>query len=169
MDHLAIIEELARNRSVFRSLLSGMTKEAYTWRPAPDKWNLLEIICHLHDEERDDFRARTRSVLEDPERPLKPIDPLGWVEARGYPQQDFEAMLGNWEDERDASLDWLRSLVDPDWDSACQHPKLGRLSAGTFLSNWLAHDYLHIRQIIRLKYQYLQQQTGESLDYAGAW
>jgi hypothetical protein len=46
---------------------------------------------------------------------------------------------------------------------------LGRLSAGTFLSNWLAHDYLHIRQIIRLKYQYLQRQTRESLDYAGAW
>jgi hypothetical protein len=169
MDHLAITDELARNREVFRSLLAGLPEGLYTWRPAPGKWNLLEIVCHLHDEERDDFRARTRSVLEDPDRPLEPIDPVGWVEARGYAQQDFEAMLNNWMDERSASLDWLRSLASPDWTGACLHPKLGRLSAGTFLSNWLAHDYLHIRQIIRLKYQYLQRQTGESLDYAGAW
>jgi hypothetical protein len=38
-----------------------------------------------------------------------------------------------------------------------------------FLHNWLAHDYLHIRQIIRIKYDYLKKTSGEILLYAGEW
>lgn len=38
-----------------------------------------------------------------------------------------------------------------------------------FLTNWLTHDYLHMRQIIKLKYDYLEQQSGEMIDYAGTW
>ena len=169
MEHTGIIEELGRNRDVFKSLLSGLSEAEYSWKPKADKWNLLEIICHLHDQECVDFRARTRSVLESPEKPLIPIDPVGWVEARGYLEQDYEGMIDKWMHERSASLDWLRSLSHPAWENVHHHPKLGPLSAGTFLSNWLAHDYLHIRQIVRLKYQHLQYRTGESLDYAGTW
>ena len=154
---------------VFRELLSGLSKAEYGWKPQADKWNLLEIICHLYDEEREDFRARTTSVLEDPEKPLVSIDPVRWVTERRYAEQDHELMIDKWTNERSLSLDWLRSLVDPAWDNVHQHPKLGAMSAGTFLSNWLAHDYLHIRQIVHLKYQHLQYLTGESLDYAGTW
>jgi len=43
------------------------------------------------------------------------------------------------------------------------------MTASMFFSNWLAHDYLHIRQITRLKYDYLKQLTNEDLSYAGTW
>ena len=169
MEHVTIIEELGRNRMVFRELLSGLSTAEYNWKPQADKWNLLEIICHLYDEEREDFRARTKGVLEDPGKPLVPIDPVRWVTERRYVEQNYEIMIDKWTNERSLSLDWLRSLVNPAWDNVHRHPKLGAMSAGTFLSSWLAHDYLHIRQIVRLKYQHLQYLTGESLDYAGTW
>src|SRR6187401_1496873 len=54
MEHGRIIEELSRNREVISSLLTGMSVVDYTWKPQADKWNLLEIICHLYDEERED-------------------------------------------------------------------------------------------------------------------
>lgn len=41
------------------------------------------------------------------------------------------------------------------------------MSAKLFLTNWLAHDYLHIRQVNRMRYLYLKTQTGIPLDYAG--
>jgi len=43
------------------------------------------------------------------------------------------------------------------------------MSASLFLSNWLAHDYLHIKQIIALKYKFLEQFSGVSIKYAGDW
>jgi hypothetical protein len=43
------------------------------------------------------------------------------------------------------------------------------MTARSFLTNWLAHDYLHLRQILRIKHHYLKTESGESLSYAGAW
>lgn len=169
MNLVYIASELEKNRSVFQGLFTGLSPEEYLWRPLPQKWCLLEILCHLYDEEREDFRARVRHVLERPEQPLSPIRPVEWVSERRYVDQDYDKVLRGFLKERDHSLEWLRSLEDPRWDNVHKHPKLGRMTAGRFLVNWLAHDYLHIRQVVRLKYNFLKQASGESLDYAGTW
>lgn len=168
-DPEAITAALERNRAVFSHLSSDRHPDATRWRPAPGKWNLLEIVCHLYDEEREDFRARVRYALESPGTPLASIDPAGWVKSRDYAAQDFAEKLAAFLRERDASIAWLRSLRSPRWDAAFEHPQLGRVTAGFFLANWLAHDYLHLRQITRLEYQRLQQEAGENLRYAGEW
>ena len=163
------LQELKRNRGVFESLLKGLSEEEYKWREKEGKWNLLEIVCHLYDEEREDFRARVKSVLEDPEKHLVAIDPVGWVISRNYAGQSFDGMLKKFLEERYNSIAWLDSLSSPKWDNTYEHPKLGPLSAKLFLSNWVAHDYLHIRQITRIRYHYLQLKAGVPLDYAGEW
>jgi hypothetical protein len=169
MDHLHIINELDRNRTVFESLLSGLKQEEYLWKPSEDKWCLLEVLCHLYDEEREDFKERLNHVLQYPGQPFKPIDPEGWVKARRYQNQGFELMLTRWIMEREGSVAWLRSLQEPVWENAFVHPKFGKMTGNYFLANWLQHDYLHIRQIVRLKYQYLAFQSGQDLSYAGKW
>ena len=108
-----VVEELARNRDAFKHLLEGVPEPQRAWRPAPDKWNLHEVVCHLYDEEREDFRARVRSTLEDPEREWAGIDPEGWVKSRDYAAKDYATTLSGFLDERDASLVWLRSLENP--------------------------------------------------------
>ena len=91
----AYLQQFSQNTVAFVSLLSGASDEEYLWRPAPGKWCLLEIVCHLCDEERDDFRARVRHVLETPDQPMPPIDPPGWVTERKYLAQNFEEMLNH--------------------------------------------------------------------------
>ena len=78
-------------------------------------------------------------------------------------------MLERFLNEREESIQWLETLTNPPWDNAHLHPKLGPMSASLFLNNWLAHDYLHIRQITKLKYDRLKAISGENLDYAGNW
>jgi hypothetical protein len=44
------------------------------------------------------------------------------------------------------------------------------MRAGDLAASWLAHDFIHIRQINRLHYEYLTAIKGEfSTDYAGKW
>ena len=163
------LQSLTTNRDVFENLFSGLTPEEYTWREHEGKWNLLEVICHLHDEEREDFRARVSSVLEDPLKPWPKIDPVAWVTERKYGEQDIHVMLEKFLNEREATISWLTSLKNPQWNNAYQHPKVGPVSARFLLVNWVAHDYLHIRQITRIKYNYLKFTSGLGLDYAGEW
>lgn len=164
-----IISELEKNKIVFKSLFENLSSEFYLFREKESKWNLLEILCHLYDEERDDFRARVKSVLESPLSNLKPIDPIGWVKSRKYSEENYNDKLNNFLGERDNSISWLKSLSEPKWDNAYNHEKFGPLTAKMFLVNWLAHDYLHIRQIVRLKYEHLKNISGENLVYAGEW
>ena len=169
MDHSAIIKQISLNGKTFAGLFSGAGEEEARWKPAPGKWCLLEIVSHLYDEEREDFRARVKHTLEAPLEPLPPIDPAGWVESRKYMQRDFNETLHAFLEERKKSVSWLNSLEAPAWQNAHPHPKFGMMSAGMFLANWLAHDYLHFRQITATRFQYLRYATKESLGYAGDW
>lgn len=169
MNHSRIIQELHRNRNVFLDLLSGSAKEEYLWKPEPEKWCMLEIVCHLYDEEREDFHARLKQVLTTPDLAFPPIDPQGWVKERNYIGQDYESMLNLFSEERILSFSWLESLKSPGWTNGYNHPKFGLLTAELFLANWLEHDFLHLRQVLNLKHLFLKNHSGESLTYAGNW
>jgi DinB family protein len=164
-----IIDELERNKEVFQFLLQDIPSSTYLWKQDPKKWCLLEMLCHLVDEEKEDFRARVQHVLSTPDKPAKPIAPQEWVSERNYIDQNYNEVLVKFKTEREASIVWLNTLKNPVWENVYHHPKLGGLTAKMFLTNWLAHDYLHIRQIIKLKYDYLSFSYNEKLSYAGEW
>ncbi len=169
MNQTYYIAQLNKNKEVFKAFLSGISEEESLWRPQPDKWCLLEILCHLYDEEREDFRARVKSILEDPTKELVKINPPAWVMERNYISKNYNEMLKKFLQERERSITWLKSLSSPQWDNTYIHPTLGPMKANLFLTNWVAHDYLHFRQILKTKYQYLKSISSEPLDYAGGW
>ena len=169
MDRPPLFTQLERHGKVFDALLADLSPAETRWKPAPEKWCPLEVICHLYDEERDDFRARLRSTLEAPEAPWPKIDPTAWVTERQYMDQDFVTKLGEFLEERRLSLEWLRSQDDALWNNAYIHPKVGPVSCELLLTNWVAHDLHHIRQLVALRYAYLKENTHQPLDYAGTW
>ncbi|HJZ49954.1 MAG TPA: DinB family protein [Roseiflexaceae bacterium] len=170
MDNLnRIIDRMRANSAAIAALCRDVGDAQMRWKPAAEDWSLLEVVNHLYDEEREDFRTRVDYVLHRPGEQAPPIDPEGWVTARGYnardPRESLEAFLR----ERDASLEWLRSLRDPNCDAAYQAP-WGVLHAGDLLVAWLAHDHLHLRQLNELHYAYHAQQAAPySVEYAGDW
>ena len=169
MDVNFIISELRKNKYIFRELLHNLEKELIVWKSSPQKWCLLEIICHLYDEEREDFKDRLKSTLEKPGEEFRKIDPAGWVTSRKYMNNNFDERLNSFLSERDHSIEYLLQLKNPEWDNYFEHHKFGKMTAKLFFTNWLAHDYLHIRQIIKLKYDFLSITTNEKLNYAGDW
>jgi hypothetical protein len=71
---------------------------------------------------------------------------------------------------RARSLRWLEGLDQPDWSRVYEHPTAGPLLAGAVLTSWLAHDFIHVRQLNRLHRQYLAAELSDyPLDYAGHW
>lgn len=163
-----IIQQLQANRAVFKNLLTD--KEAMIkWKPLPDAWSLLEIVCHLYDEERADFRTRVFNTLLTPEIQPPSIDPPGWVTQRKYAQQDYGEKLNAFLEERNKSIKKLKALKNPQWKNIYVHPFAGELTAYQLLANWLAHDYHHIRQINRRMYEYLRESSKVGLGYAGDW
>jgi hypothetical protein len=162
-------QRLAENRSRIATLASGISLEQARWRPSPDAWSILEVINHLHDEEREDFRTRLDLMLHHPDRDFPPIDPAGWVVERRYNERLLDESLAKFLAERDASLAWLKTLDAPDWAITRQAP-WGPFRAGDIMAAWVAHDLLHLRQLVELHYAWTAADlTPYQVDYAGPW
>ncbi len=169
MDLSFYISGLSANRDVFAGMYNGLGPAQLRWRPADSRWNLHEVICHLYDEEKEDFRYRLGHILESPDLAMPSIDPPGWVQSHDYASKDTETVLRSFLKEREDSVAWLATRADASWDNVHNHPRLGPLHARGMLASWLAHDFLHFRQISRIRLEYLQFISAQSTAYAGTW
>lgn len=170
MNHEALIIGLSSFAQELPVVVARVSDADARWKPPSGAWSILEIVCHLVDEEVEDFRARLRLTLEDPKQAWPAIDPEGVAVSRRYNEQDLAERVRTFVRERGASVSWLRSLDSPRWENAYVHPKWGPISAGMLLTAWAAHDMLHLRQIAKRRYE-LACRAGEpySASYAGDW
>ncbi len=171
VDPAALLADARRALAVLPDVVAGLTAglDAAGWRarPAADEWAPVEIVCHLRDEEQEDFPARLRVVLEGG-REFAPIDPTAWVEARRYREVDPAAVLGALGAGRAASLAWLAGLAPERLGAAVRHPRLGPLSGLDLLAAWVAHDRLHVAQLAgTLARLWADRWAALRVDYAG--
>ena len=165
-----VLSQMQANARRINALVEGVSPEQARWKPDPETWSILEVLCHLHDEEREDFRVRLELILHPSGAEWPPIDPRGWVSARAYNQGSLEETLQGFTGEREKSLGWLRGLTNPDWDKSESAPWGSTISAGDMLASWAGHDLLHMRQLVELlRASSVQQTSPYRSDYAGEW
>jgi len=169
MQFETLYQELQNSTEMIRALLSGITQEDAQVKPAPESWSILEVVCHLFDEEREDFREHLDFILHRQNEEYHAIDPQGWVTERHYNEQDFKAMQKKFFAERQKSLGWLQEIAGSDW-GITYTSEYGSVSAGEMFSCWVAHDNLHLRQLIELRRARIERITKPyPLEYAGDW
>ncbi len=169
MNSQSLIDSLQRFADILPAVVNGISVEDARWRPEDGAWSILEIVTHMADEEVEDFPARLKRTLADPNQKWSPIDPERWAVERCYNDGDLSEQVQRFVSLRGESINWLRGLSDPKWSNTYVHPK-GEISAGDLLASWAAHDALHLRQIAKRLFQMTQRDAGEhSTAYAGSW
>jgi hypothetical protein len=164
------IVQMVSQSEMIESLAGSVSPDQARWKPDPQSWSILEVVNHLYDEEREDFRVRLEIILFQPDRPWPPIDPQGWVTQRGYNQRELSESLLGYLAERQKSINWLRSLKSPDWDASIPAPWGQPISAGDMFAAWVAHDLLHLRQLVELHYAWTVHSLAPyQIRYAGEW
>jgi hypothetical protein len=169
MEQSHFISLLTQNAKRIKTMSKGISNEQARWKPDPSSWSILEVINHLYDEERKDFRIRLDIILHHSEQEWPPIDPEGWVIAQRYNERELESSLESFLKERKASLEWLDSLGRVAWDKV--YPaEFGSISAGDMFCSWVTHDQLHLRQLVELHRGYTELQAKPyQIEYAGQW
>lgn len=164
-----LAENLTQNEARILGLIQNIGPEQAHWKPTEQDWSVVEVINHLYDEERLDFRVRLDMILCGSVAGWPPIHPSAWVVERRYNERELALSVRNFRAERRASLLWLGTLVDPDWERVYQAP-FGPIRAGEMAAAWMAHDLLHMRQLVELHWAWVTRQTQPySVRYAGDW
>src|SRR5664279_2564609 len=151
MEFETLYQELANSAEIVQTLLSGITQAEAQIRPAPESWSILEVVCRLYDEEVNDFRPRLDVMLHRPTEDFAPNNTQEWVTERKYNEQNLSDMLGKFLAERDKSLNWLRGLSGANWEAPYTIPWRS-MTAGEMFASWVAHDNLHMRQLVELRH-----------------
>jgi len=165
-----ILRQLTSNAQAIRALVQTISEEQAHWKPNPETWSMQEVMGHIYNEERIDFRKHLKEMLNDPPKPWGGFRPEEFVIVENC-RQALEGFLI----EREASIGWLKALESPNWDIQSQAAfgplnEIVTLRAGDVLLSWVAHDFLHIRQMNELLYAWNAKQASPySVDYAGGW
>jgi uncharacterized damage-inducible protein DinB len=159
-----LIRQLDRNADAIRALVQTMPEEEATWRPAPERWAMKDVVEHLYNEERGDFRWHLKAIFGEPQEPRQ------WIKVESS-REALDGFMG----ERAASIAWLQSLTSPDWDLTIvlqlgPHKEEVTFRAGDMLVSWVEHDNLHLRQMVELLHARVERLAPPySVDYAGGW
>ncbi|MCI0550961.1 MAG: DinB family protein [Anaerolineae bacterium] len=148
MEFKTLYQERVQSTEMIRALLTGVSQKEAQVKPSKSTWSILEVTCHLYDEECEDFREHLDFIIstslnarlhrQDKDE-WHPIAPQAWVKLRKYNQQNFKTMQQKFFAEREKSLKWLRGLKNADWNITYTS-KFGSMRAGDMFTSWVAHD-----------------------------
>lgn len=169
MKYETLFQELSYSTEMIRVLLAGISQDEAQVKPDAESWSILEVICHLYDEEREDFREHLDFILHRQDEVWHEINPDAWVSEREYNKQNFTEMQENFFSERSKSLEWLKGLSKTDWETTYTS-QYGSMKAGEMFACWIAHDNLHVRQLTELRRKWIERIAQPyDIQYAGDW
>ena len=169
MELTQAVSQLHHQGEAILSLCASLSEAQARWKPDPENWSVLEVMAHLLKEERLDFRNHLGSIFQETQDIWPEINPQQWECDKTKDPDPLEQLLLDFKSERETSLAWLSALRNPDWQATITF-QWGSLSAGDLLASWLAHDLLHLRQLVTLRY-HLAVKENKPFDvaYAGQW
>lgn len=131
--------------------VSGLPERALRFKPAPDKWCILEVLGHLADTELV-YGYRIRQMLADKTPVIAPIDQDDWAAHLGYTEAQAPEMIALFGLNRHHNLRLLRRVKAEDLGRSAYHPELKRdVTLEEMVEKLDVHSSGHLAQIDGLK------------------
>lgn len=135
-----------------KAALAGVPKKLVMWRPAPGKWSIHEIVCHMRDAERLGYLHRYSEILTKDNPTFPDVDGDALALERQYRRLNLREVLRDWRAARKESLALLRRVRGGQWTRIGTHELLGPMSLETVLQRQAhGNDEAHLVQIENIK------------------
>jgi uncharacterized damage-inducible protein DinB len=145
-------ETLAATPQALKAAIRGLPKKVLVFTPAPGKWSILEILCHMRDMERDAYLARYRRILTEDEPHLPDLNGEALAIERDYRSAKAPEVVREWLSLRRENLQMLRKAGRVQWARAGVHETAGRLTMEDIIRRHaVGNDEAHLSQIEAIK------------------
>jgi hypothetical protein len=140
------LEAQALTPNLLAELISGVSNERLTERPALGKWSVCEILAHLAEDEIA-TAWRYRQMVERSGIDLAGFDQDLWAKLGNYAARDPQGSLDLFKLLRGANLEFLRGLSAEQWNCFGTHAERGRITVRELAAHMVGHDANHLEQI----------------------
>lgn len=142
----ATLATLQSTPAVFAEIARGLKPEAWIHRPGEAEWNLIEILAHLRDVDREVNFGRIRSTMQG-ENPFLPgANTDAWVKERNYTTEEGTAALMGFTQSRTSLMSLLDGISEDTLKKPARHAIFGPTNLKELLEFIATHDRNHIRQ-----------------------
>jgi hypothetical protein len=140
-----------KNPKQVAAAVSGLAEKVLRYKPAPDKWCILEILGHLADVEIV-YAYRLRQMLADKKPVIAPMDQNDWARNLGYLETPAPELIALYGLNRHANLRLLQRLKPGDLEKSAFHPETKKdFTVAELVERLGTHGASHLAQIERLK------------------
>ena len=147
-EHIAAADKSPKQ---IAAAVSGLPDRTLRYKPAPNKWSILEILGHLADVEIV-YAHRFRQMLADKKPVIAPMDVDDWATRLGYGEESPAELVAAYGLNRHRTLQLLRRLKPGDLEKSAYHPEYQRdVTVAEYVEKIATHGANHLAQIERLK------------------
>src|SRR5512132_1510647 len=154
----ALIQRYEDGPTKLRDAFAQVPREAWKWRPEPDRWSPYEVVCHCADAETN-AASRIRYLVAEERPSIQAFDQDRWADVLDYHSERVELALAAVDVVRARTVGLLRRLPDEAWASEGTHSESGRYTAEDWLKTYAEHLEKHADQIQRALEAWRAEQT----------
>jgi len=156
-------ETLAATPQALKAAIRGLPRKVLVFTPAPGKWSILEILCHMRDMEREAYLTRYRRILAEDEPKLPDVNGEALAIERDYRNAKASDVVREWLGLRRENLQMLRKTGRAQWARAGVHETAGRLTMEDLIRRHaVGNDEAHLGQIEAIKRRFEVLETLSS-------
>ena len=149
-----ILAKLQETPKELAGLFRDVPDEVLRRKPAPEKWSMLEIACHLRDVEA--FFVERYGKLANHDRPeLRTIKQDELAVKLRYNEDDPARALKEFQSLRAESVALLSALSHQSWQRGGVHPTRGIVTIAWTAEHAVKHDDNHLGQIRGLRERFV--------------
>jgi uncharacterized damage-inducible protein DinB len=126
------------------AITARTSEDRLTRSPAPGKWSIREILCHLADCDLV-FGFRLRQTAAEANHVIQPFDQDAWQTP--YPSLSAHDAVAAFAAIRQWNLLFLKAVPSGTLFKPVTHPERGAMMFSTIIETMAGHDLNHLSQI----------------------
>ncbi len=142
-------EVMLSTPAALRAVIERLGPAAVDTKPAPGKWSVRELLCHIADcEVAWAWRLRLIYGADNPQ--VQPFEQDPWARAYDGVQYTADAALASFTALRTWNLALIETFSEADKSRPAHHPEIGDITLWTVVKIAAGHDLHHLHALDKL-------------------
>jgi hypothetical protein len=162
MSELAdLLERFRRGAELVAVATTGAAGPVLDFQPAPGKWGVRTIVCHLADTETV-LAMRLRQVIAEDNPQMPAMNQDAWAERLDYSKRKLSPVLETFRRTRAENHELLKDLPEATFARTGQHSERGTTSLLDLLRTYAEHAEKHVQQIHAARAAYKEFKSAQT-------
>ena len=148
-----LLERFRRGGELLATATTGAAGAELDFKPAPDKWCVRQIVCHLADAEQVGAMRFRQTIAED-NPTVGWYDEHAWAEKLDYGRRKLSQAVETFRRSRAENYELIRELPEAAWSRPYVHSQYGPNTLLGLLKTYTEHAENHVMQLRTVRQAY---------------